>query len=63
MVSAIKSAGAGTTALVAKRHGRRFIGIDLNEEYVAMAQKRLGLTVDHPEHIRDDADAGLEDFA
>ena len=56
-------AGAGTTALVAKRHGRRFIGIDLNEEYVAMAQKRLGLTVDHPEHIRDDADAGLEDFA
>ena len=56
-------AGAGTTALVAKRHGRRFIGIDLNEEYVAMAQKRLGLTVDNPEHVRDDADAGLEDFA
>ena len=56
-------AGAGTTCLVAKRHGRRFIGIDLNEEYVAMAQKRLGLTVDNPEHVRDDADAGLEDFA
>ena len=56
-------AGAGTTALVAKRYGRRFIGIDLNEEYVAMAQKRLGLTVDNPEHVRDDADAGLEDFA
>ena len=56
-------AGAGTTCLVAKRHGRRFVGIDLNEEYVAMAQKRLGLTVDNPEHVRDDADAGLEDFA
>ena len=56
-------AGAGTTCLVAKRQGRRFIGIDLNEEYVAMAQKRLGLTVDNPEHVRDDADAGLEDFA
>ena len=56
-------AGAGTTALVAKNHGRRFVGIDLNEEYVAMAQKRLGLTVDNPEHVRDDADAGLEDFA
>ena len=56
-------AGAGTTALVAKRHGRRFIGIDLNEEYVAMAQKRLGLTVDHPEHVRqDDAQEGLEAF-
>ena len=56
-------AGAGTTCLVAKRHGRRFVGIDLNEEYVAMAQKRLGLTVDNPEYVRDDADAGLEDFA
>ena len=56
-------AGAGTTCLVAKEHGRRFIGIDLNEKYVAMAQKRLGLTVDKPEHVRDDADAGLEDFA
>lgn len=55
--------GAGTTCMVAKEHGRRFVGIDLNEEYVAMAQKRLGLTVDHPEHIRDDADSGLEDFA
>ena len=56
-------AGAGTTALVAKEHGRRFVGIDLNEEYVSMAQKRLGLTVDNPEYVRDDAEAGLEDFA
>ena len=56
-------AGAGTTCLVAKQHGRRFIGVDLNEEYVAMAQKRLGLTVDHPEHVRqDDAQEGLEAF-
>ena len=55
-------AGAGTTALVAKRHGRRFIGIDLNEEYVAMAQKRLGLTVDNPQHVRADADVGLEEW-
>ena len=56
-------AGAGTTALVAKDHGRRFIGIDLNEEYVAMAQKRLGLTVDNPEHVREDDVVGLEAFA
>ena len=55
-------AGAGTTCLVAKEHGRRFIGVDLNEEYVAMAQKRLGLTVDNPEHVRADADAGLEEW-
>jgi len=56
-------AGAGTTALVAKRHGRRFVGIDLNEEYVAMAQKRLGLTVDNPEYVREDDVVGLEAFA
>ena len=56
-------AGAGTTALVAKRHGRRFVGIDLNEEYVAMAQKRLGLTVDNPEHVREDGQEGIEAWA
>jgi len=33
--------GAGTTALVAKENGRRFIGIDLNPAYNAMAAKRL----------------------
>jgi DNA modification methylase len=55
-------AGAGTTCLVAKDHGRRFIGVDLNAEYVAMAQKRLGLTVEHPEYVREDAEAGLEAF-
>lgn len=47
-------AGAGTTCLVAKRLGRRFIGIELNAEYVAMAQKRVGVTVDNPEHLVDD---------
>lgn len=33
--------GAGTTCLVAKKLSRRYIGIDLNVDYVAMAQKRL----------------------
>jgi len=55
-------AGAGTTALVAKDLGRRFVGIDLNDEYVAMAQKRLGLTVDNPEYVRDNVDSGLEEW-
>jgi len=32
--------GSGTTALVAKRLGRRAIGIDLNPEYLALAVKR-----------------------
>lgn len=47
-------AGAGTTCLVAKRLGRRFIGIDLNPEYVAMAQKRVGIDVEEPELLLDD---------
>jgi DNA modification methylase len=33
--------GAGTTALVAMSHGRKFIGFELNPEYIAIANKRL----------------------
>lgn len=33
--------GSGTTALVARRLGRRSVGIELNESYAAMAAKRL----------------------
>jgi DNA modification methylase len=34
--------GAGTTALVAKELGRNYVGIELNREYVKLAQERLG---------------------
>lgn len=34
--------GSGTTGLVARRLGRRFLGIELNPEYLAMAQRRIG---------------------
>lgn len=34
-------AGAGTTCLVAKKLGRQYIGIDLNPEYVKMAEARI----------------------
>jgi DNA modification methylase len=34
--------GAGTTGLVAQQHGRNCIGIELNPEYVAIAERRLG---------------------
>ncbi len=34
-------AGAGTTGLVAGRHGRSFIGIELNPAYVALAEHRI----------------------
>lgn len=33
--------GSGTTGLVALRHGRRFVGIELNPQYVKMAQQRI----------------------
>ena len=34
-------AGSGTACLVAKQMGRRYIGLELNPEYVKMARKRL----------------------
>lgn len=36
--------GAGTTGLVAQKHGRRCVGIELNPEYVEIAKARLGLS-------------------
>jgi 16S rRNA G966 N2-methylase RsmD len=35
-------AGSGTTGMVAEAHGRAFIGIELNPEYLAMAHRRMG---------------------
>lgn len=41
--------GAGTVGVVALRHGRRFLGLELNPEYVAMARRRIAgpLFADH----------------
>ena len=36
--------GAGTTGLVAKKLGRQFIGIELNPEYVKIAEARINST-------------------
>jgi DNA modification methylase len=36
-------AGSGTTAVVAKKLGRRFVAIESNEEYCLIAEKRLEL--------------------
>lgn len=35
--------GSGTTAVVATKHGREYIGIDLNPEYADMARKRVAI--------------------
>ena len=33
--------GAGTTAVVAKETGRSYIGIELNKEYITLAEERI----------------------
>ncbi|HEY4672992.1 MAG TPA: site-specific DNA-methyltransferase [Nitrososphaerales archaeon] len=33
--------GSGTTAVVAKNFGRKFLGCDINPEYVSIAEERL----------------------
>lgn len=55
-------AGTGTTCRVAKRLGRRFIGIELNEEYVAIAQKRTRIDVDDPEMLTPAGQRGLSAY-
>lgn len=35
-------AGSGTTGLAAIKHGRRFVGVELNPKYVEIARTRLG---------------------
>jgi site-specific DNA-methyltransferase (adenine-specific) len=33
--------GGGTTAVVARRSGRRYVGFEPNAKYIAIAEKRL----------------------
>ncbi|QDS38163.1 site-specific DNA-methyltransferase [Brevibacillus brevis] len=33
--------GSGTTAIVARNLGRKFIGTELNQEYIQLAERRL----------------------
>jgi site-specific DNA-methyltransferase (adenine-specific) len=37
--------GSGTTSVVAKRLGRKFIGIEMNPDYVRLGMKRLGMSM------------------
>lgn len=62
-------AGAGTTGLVAARLGRRFIGVELNPDYAAIARDRiendirLGHRPPRRTRPRGDEQAALELFA
>ncbi len=38
-------AGTATTGLVARQHGRRFVGVDINEDYLELARQRLQVVV------------------
>jgi hypothetical protein len=44
--------GAGTTGLVARRHGRRYIGIELNPESVEIAERRIAAAFPPPDPRR-----------
>ena len=37
--------GAATTGIVAVQHGRRYIGIELNPQYVELANRRFEETI------------------
>lgn len=45
--------GSGTTSVVAKKLGRKFLGIELEEEYCCLAEKRLDLA---------DLDSGIQGY-
>lgn len=40
--------GTGTTAKLARKHGRHYMGCDISQEYIAIAQKRLDIPYTMP---------------
>lgn len=54
--------GSGTTALVAQRLGRDFVGCDLNAEYVELARKRVQYHGDDARMVKEQA-AGVEQLS
>jgi DNA modification methylase len=55
-------AGTGTTLLAAKQLRRRWIGIELNPEYVAGAQSRIGVSVNDPERLTENDQQTLTSY-
>ena len=39
--------GAGTTAVVAVKNGRQYVGFELNPEYIKIAERRIGIVADN----------------
>lgn len=55
-------AGSGTTCVAAKDLRRRWAGVELNPDYVAAAQSRLGITVSDPDRLTTDSQQTLTSF-
>ncbi len=53
-------AGSGTTAVAAKKLGKRYIGIDSNEKYVKIAERRIMELEEKPELFKDKEFSQLE---
>ena len=51
--------GSGTTGVACIRLGRRFIGIEIEEQYCAMAVRRMQAELDHPPLFPQASSAGL----
>ncbi|MDP2639393.1 MAG: site-specific DNA-methyltransferase [Betaproteobacteria bacterium] len=47
--------GSGTSAVAASRHGRRFIGFELNADYFAIAEKRVAASVSGRKDVKREA--------
>lgn len=43
--------GSGTTGVAAVKHGRRFIGVDIEQGYINLAQRRLESSLPHKDSI------------
>jgi len=54
--------GTGTTGAVAKRLGRRFIGIERDPAYVALARRRINQSSDQDERALEDVLVGLREL-
>jgi DNA modification methylase len=50
--------GSGTTAIVAERLGRDWLGIELKPEYVAMAMQRIHAERPRREEVMNDNNQG-----
>ena len=55
--------GSGTTGLVATQNGRSFIGLDLNEEYLDLAESRIRGAAEKEDPTKDWSESAREFFS